>query len=399
MFTLGRGLQRIVSLLVLVTMLGGILSGCSGSGPRSCPALEPWLTETRDRIELADAMLADLKTRDLWLDLDTVFGLFAYARVYGELASDQRASRVPAAVAPINAELANAFAAYEGIVDELNVTATGAGILFVLISGDLGAIADLAMDLMYELLEWHLQLYGELGEVFEAAITDEVCRAAAQTPTPSPTSTPRPTVTATAATASASGLAVDWRFISQREGGQALNGYVPADAPGGTESGVTIATGVDLGQWSAAEIHAFELDPALEAKLLPYADKRGDDAKVALRGTRLTLTSAEADALDAAAHGSLLRRVETAYDRDAVQAGNARDFRDLPPEAQTVIASIATQYGPNLAGATPRFWAAVTGGRWTDAVAELRDFGDDYPSRRNVEADLLEQAIARGDLS
>jgi len=29
----------------------------------------------------------------------------------------------------------------------------------------------------------------------------------------------------------------------------------------------------------------------------------------------------------------------------------------------------------------------------------LRDFGDRYPDRRNAEADLLEQAIGRGDLA
>ncbi|WP_373293763.1 pesticin C-terminus-like muramidase [Iodidimonas muriae] len=55
-------------------------------------------------------------------------------------------------------------------------------------------------------------------------------------------------------------------------------------------------------------------------------------------------------------------------------------FQDLPPAAQTVIASVATQYGPNLhlsskEGGTPRFWGFVTRGEWQKALEELRFFG------------------------
>ncbi len=41
-------------------------------------------------------------------------------------------------------------------------------------------------------------------------------------------------------------MAIDWDFISSLEGDQRLAGYVPAADV--SESGVTIATGVDLGQ-------------------------------------------------------------------------------------------------------------------------------------------------------
>jgi len=35
----------------------------------------------------------------------------------------------------------------------------------------------------------------------------------------------------------------------------------------------------------------------------------------------------------------------------------------------------------------------VTSGNWEQALNELRDFKDDYPSRRNREADLLEASL------
>lgn len=68
-------------------------------------------------------------------------------------------------------------------------------------------------------------------------------------------------------------------------------------------------------------------------------------------------------------------------------------FEDLPPEVQTVLASILHQYGPNLAGRTPKFWGHATQGRWDDVMRELRNFGDAHSKRRNAEADYMERAV------
>ena len=64
-------------------------------------------------------------------------------------------------------------------------------------------------------------------------------------------------------------------------------------------------------------------------------------------------------------------------------------FHDLSDECQTVVASVAFQYG-RLEVATPNFWRQVTTGYWLAALENLRDFGDRYPTRRNKEADLLQ---------
>ena len=76
-----------------------------------------------------------------------------------------------------------------------------------------------------------------------------------------------------------------------------------------------------------------------------------------------------------------------------VEAWNASDasvsFEALAAECQTVIASVAFQYG-NLSTATPNFWRQVTAQDWSGALANLRNFGDRYKTRRAKEADLLE---------
>jgi hypothetical protein len=76
----------------------------------------------------------------------------------------------------------------------------------------------------------------------------------------------------------------------------------------------------------------------------------------------------------------MTEKLVTAYD-----AASAIDFCQLLPEIQTVIASVAFQYG-DLAVETPNFWAQVTEQRWQDAIENLEDFEDDYEARRDREA-------------
>lgn len=60
---------------------------------------------------------------------------------------------------------------------------------------------------------------------------------------------------------------VDFDFISELEGGQRLKGYVPRRG----DSGVTVGTGVDLGQRSGEEIDRLDLPGSLRDKLRPFA--------------------------------------------------------------------------------------------------------------------------------
>ncbi len=186
--------------------------------------------------------------------------------------------------------------------------------------------------------------------------------------------------------------AVDPGFIGRQEGFR-LDGYVPD--PLFSMSGTTVGTGVDIGQRSAEEIRALDIPETLKEKLIPYAGLKGQDAINLLANRPLLLTEEEAYALDRAAAQEIFGDVATLYDADA--AGDS--FLELPLEARTAIGDLAYQYGPNLEQRLPEFWDEVTDGRWDEATQTLRDFGDRYPTRRNEEADLLEQAIARGDLA
>jgi hypothetical protein len=178
----------------------------------------------------------------------------------------------------------------------------------------------------------------------------------------------------------------DPSFISRQEGFR-LDAYVPD--PGLSSSGATIGTGVDIGQLSVADIEALDIPQGLKQRLEPYAGLTGLDAVYFLNGHPLHLTEDEANALNRVIIRKTIDGVAYRYNT----AGSGQSFTELPPEAQTIIADIAFQYGANLAQRMPNFWSDVTEGRWKSVVQKLRNFGDRYPTRHNAEADLLEREI------
>lgn len=184
---------------------------------------------------------------------------------------------------------------------------------------------------------------------------------------------------------------IDPAFIGRQEGFR-LDGYVPD--LGASMSGVTIGTGVDIGQMSVAGIQSLDLPNELKQRLIPYAGLTQHNAVYLLSNLPLYLTVDEAHALDRAVTQNIIGGVATRYDL----AAPGRSFAELPLEARTVIADVAYQYGPNLEQRAPAFWSDVTQGNWDGATQKLRAFGDRYPTRRNAEADLLELSIDRGDL-
>ncbi len=186
-------------------------------------------------------------------------------------------------------------------------------------------------------------------------------------------------------------MSVRWAFIEELEGRRAVEGYVPDS--GGSRSGVTVASGVDLGQRTAAEIDALAIPETLKRKLKPYAGLRGGAAVAFLRARPLAIDAAEAKALDRAVRAEAMAALVRAYDRAVAQDPSLAPFDALPEAAQTVIASVAFQYGTNLSARTPRFWNAVVTQDWTAAAAELETFGDRYPTRRRTEAALLKTIL------
>ncbi len=181
-------------------------------------------------------------------------------------------------------------------------------------------------------------------------------------------------------------MAVDWSFIRELEG-CTLHGYVPR--PDISHSGVTVASGVDLGQVTAADIQRWPIDAALRQKLAPYAGYKKEAAVAYLQAHPLAISEAECDQLNAAVHGQTLARLRAAYDVAAAPA----TFDGLPERMQTVIASVAFQYG-TLSVACPKFWRLAVARDWPGLSAELQNFGDRYSTRHRREAAYLNGAPA-----
>jgi hypothetical protein len=175
--------------------------------------------------------------------------------------------------------------------------------------------------------------------------------------------------------------AIDFNFIARLEGGPATRGYVPDAA--NSRSGVTIATGFDLGQRHLADLQTLGLEAGLVQRLSPYLGLIGQQAAAKLAQQPLTVSPAEAEAIDEAFKLPFIGRLATAY----AKAGGG-DFAALPGAAQTVIASLAFQYG-DLAARTPNFWKQVVSHDWAAARGNLQNFGDRYQTRRRQEATLL----------
>ncbi|HLY04289.1 MAG TPA: pesticin C-terminus-like muramidase [Rhizomicrobium sp.] len=174
---------------------------------------------------------------------------------------------------------------------------------------------------------------------------------------------------------------IDWNFIRSLEnahGVDALKGYVPNSG----KSGVTIATGCDLG-WITPRAMA-QLPITLQAALKPYIGAVGQVAEAVLARAPLTISEPDADAIDRVTFGDDTAAISSAYTRDS-----GTSFLSLPDRAQTVICSLAFQYGTNLARRTPRFWHFVCVRDWNETVDDLRHFGDAYDTRHNREADYL----------
>ncbi|MFQ6551755.1 pesticin C-terminus-like muramidase [Aestuariibius insulae] len=189
---------------------------------------------------------------------------------------------------------------------------------------------------------------------------------------------------------------IDWAFIAEQEGAAITEGYIPSDGDGRVvgRSGVTIGTGFDLGQHSEDDLNliAPRGTPLFET-LRPYLGLRRDAAQKALSASPLTISSEDADAIDQAVKREKASEVAARFDTAIARMGEAGHFfRELPPEAQTVIMSVAFQYG-DLATRTPSFWSSILMQDWQAAHDELRDFGDRYPSRRRREAAYLEPLL------
>ncbi len=172
-------------------------------------------------------------------------------------------------------------------------------------------------------------------------------------------------------------------IVSQFEGGQKLSAY-PPPAKG---SGVTVGTGIDLGQRSLSELKELDLPESLLEKVSPYLGKKDSDAREYLKNNPLKLSQEEADALDSAVSNKISSEVSAKY-----QKATGQDLSSLPEEARTVLESVAYNFGPNLDTKLPSLWKHVINGDWQgmhDFLVNTRWKQPELSKRRYQEAALL----------
>ena len=191
---------------------------------------------------------------------------------------------------------------------------------------------------------------------------------------------------------------VDWSFISDREGGSKSEGYIPTNKDTGDvvgKSGLTIATGWDVGQMSEDEIEESGLPASVISKVKDFAGLKGQSALDMLEEKGApSINSAEAAAINTYTHSKTLKAISTNY-----KLATGKSFKDLTKAQQTVVSSVGFQYGAEgLMTKTDKktgekvptnFWKQITEGKWNDAYKNLQNYGDDYPTRRKLEAELL----------
>ena len=183
-------------------------------------------------------------------------------------------------------------------------------------------------------------------------------------------------------------------FLRDVEGFKA-SGYVPQDRRGNPieNSGVTIATGLDLGQQDEDSLRRMGLSDELISIFRPYLGLKRSEAQRFLLDNPLRLTAEQATFVEESLMSHDFERMSDLWNSTQREEDGIR-WDQLDPEKQTVMLSVFRQYG-NLPRRTPKFWRSATQGRWNDTVSELRNFGDEYKTRRNKEADLLEAALSR----
>ncbi|WP_298034497.1 pesticin C-terminus-like muramidase [uncultured Desulfovibrio sp.] len=193
------------------------------------------------------------------------------------------------------------------------------------------------------------------------------------------------------------------------EGPQQLRGYIPCHlTTGGTAnytggpsperyvpmgiSGVTVGTGVDLGQTDAATLADIGVEQGLINRLRPYLGQRKADAVDVLRRLPLIVSQDVADELDAAMLNHHIAKISASYDRAVGAPGR---FATLPWQAQAAIVSIQYQRGVKSPRKYPNTWSALVRQDWADAAARLGNgrLWSGYQRRRGLEGKLLEQLL------
>jgi len=202
---------------------------------------------------------------------------------------------------------------------------------------------------------------------------------------------------------------IDYNYINEVlakfEGKAFTRGYIPCKGGtyfGGNDplkgeplgaSGVTIATGVDLGQQKRSVLEGMGVSRETLLFLEPYIGLKKQLAVDALKKAPLTLAEKQVAEIDAAVH-------KTYIDNTAQRFGSG--FATAPKQVQAVAVSLCYQFGNPQRDTSPSLgyaWMSMQRGDYRSAVVALTNKTgwsvehQQYLPRRKREADLLLEII------
>ncbi len=196
---------------------------------------------------------------------------------------------------------------------------------------------------------------------------------------------------------------IDFAKLSSWEGGQYLYGYVPfSGLMVDRASGVTVATGCDLGQMDSGILNeiggqakAPRSGQSLTERLKPFVgvtlkgmDRWAVARTVASLAPVPQISKLEANLIDQIVFTEHVR--ETILARNNYPGRKAKEFEGLTPGQQTVLASVRYQFGNLGDGYKGKFFSDAMSGDWTAAASAMLAWPDDS-KRIKQEAPLLTQ--------
>lgn len=155
-------------------------------------------------------------------------------------------------------------------------------------------------------------------------------------------------------------------------------------------SGVTIATGVDLGQHSYPELAAWGLETRILEIFAPYFGKKKAVAIRALHAAPFSISAEDVEATDHAVHHGYMRQ----YVIPTYEKASGASYAELPKQAQAVIMSLIYQKGPaGVKKDWPKTWGYLVAQDWEAASRELLSGFTQYKKRRAEEGRLLAEIL------
>ena len=175
---------------------------------------------------------------------------------------------------------------------------------------------------------------------------------------------------------------INWEFISKLEGKGVKQAYVPSE-----NSGVTVGTGFDLKEKNAELLEEMGISAETTSLLSQFFGMSGAEATEASKG--FSLNDEQVTEIDKASHQWYANQVKKTYESKPHEVA----WDDLSEAMQTVIASVGFQHGTSFTrkdGSEMNYIKQARANDIEGMIANLRNFGDAFNTRRNIEADLLE---------